>query len=921
MDAKTSLLLLIVFILTFEETACKRQHRKSRKQASYSSRQIIIKCCGKKSCLNFIGKKKNVPKDNSSALGDHPSIVTDPKLTSGTSNPVEVWQSENNDVTDALKNEEPTSTMAKEIKSGPETTPQTSTVASIALSSKSFTQNSMLSTMGTSSAPKMTNSDANLSTRVPLSENTFDNSGISFPSENLTESATTTDGPNLYTTTGATSPSSSNFTLETQNPTTQTNSFENSNISVSNLAIQTRTQSIMVTEAITTDMSLENITDEVIEETPPEIVILKDESYVPLIGEFGPAYQQACVKNESLFGSDGQLIDADNYGSWETTCGNLYLFGSTVLNWDDNFRMCCSLGMLPLMVENAWKRSCLQKFIDGPNWKHSSMYWTTGKRMDKTSFMWYDKRANFSSNMWETGQPNNVNGLENCVMLRIFKFDIDTVKLNDVDCQKLAVFSCVGPTTPAPKCSFPTCPQIKCTKNESAFTNLVENSASYLTEPKKYGLWVEINYRTFMFSFANDLRSYKEALRACCAIDFSLLSLHQGYKFDSIGEAFKNLSIKAGKFWTSGSDAGCSGQFGFCATNRTLNLNETIWMPNQPDNATKNEHCLAVNSNNFMAALSDEPCDKKFRYICEGRASRGTKALELECASAFQLTEAEMALAFLNPNASEKFSCFITCYSENANLYQNGKMNGPKILPLIPVIANGNDSAMKESYDTIGQCSESSKSLSGCSRVSNFVACNLQKSPNQTMKLADAVEVTITEKKSWLPPQSESLCPNHYPNALNEACRDIFYYYMNNQANFAPYRLLCRAVCGKKFMLLTIASAPMLTTLAQAMSECAKFGLRLATIDTKAKLDCMISNSISVDSTYSENSDKFFAIAAIQNKPLLAKNCFSDVPFGLGSWIANNFTVSDGPFIFVNFFSKYAYSGGGGINRLICETI
>ncbi|XP_059468726.1 uncharacterized protein LOC132192674 isoform X2 [Neocloeon triangulifer] len=748
MDAKTFLLLLALFTSVFQEALLRKQRGQSRKQALSSSRQNIIKCCGKKSCLNFVGKKKVMPKGNSSTLEGHPSILTERKLVSGTPIPVEVGQSESIGFTDALQSEEPSSDSS---------TPVLSTETSASGSAASNQASS-----------QMTRSDPGFSTGVSLSEIY---NGLTFPLENLTDSSTTY-APNSYTTIADPgSPTVLNFNLEAQNQTQSansiTNSTENSNASVTNLATQNQTQSITVIEEITPEMSSENVTDPVVEEAPPEVVVPEDDSYSSLTGEFGPAYEQACDKNVSLFGPDGQLIDADDYGSWETTCDGLYLFGSTVLNWDENFRMCCSLGMLPLMVENAWKRSCLQKFIDGPNWKHSSMYWTTGKRMDKTSFMWYDKRANFSTNMWKAGQPNNVNGSENCVMLRIFKFDNYSVKLEDLNCQRLAVFSCVGQTTPAPKCSFPTCPQINCTKNESVFTSFKENPATYLTEPKNHGFWLEINYRTFMFSFANDLRSYEDALQACCSIDFKLLSLHQAYKFNSIGAAFKNLSIKAGKFWTSGSDAGCSGQFGFCATNRTLNLNETIWMPNQPDNSNKNEHCLAVNSNNFVAALSDEPCEQKFRYICEGRSSTRVKAIELECAAAFQLTDAEMGLAFLNPNANTKFRCFISCYSENANLYQNGKMNGPKILPFIPVVSKGNDSAMKESYDTIGQCSQSSKSLSGCNRVSNFGACNLQKSPNQTMKLANAVEVTLTEKKSWLPPKLESLCPNDYSIALN----------------------------------------------------------------------------------------------------------------------------------------------------------
>ncbi|XP_065336686.1 uncharacterized protein LOC135937461 [Cloeon dipterum] len=342
---------------------------------------------------------------------------------------------------------------------------------------------------------------------------------------------------------------------------------------------------------------------------------------------------------QSLFGADGSLIDYEEYGGWEEACGSLYFFGNELMNFKQNFDFCCSIGMLPLMVENDWKRSCLSKFIDGPNWKYNVRFWSTGKRMDPTTFVWYDKRTTFKTNYWRYAQPSNTNGTEDCVMINILMFNETVVQLDDRNCERVTPNSCVGPTTPKPKCSFPECPYMNCTIHPSFHTILPDGATSYLTTPNDHGVWVDIDYRTFMLSKDSDIRTFDEALAACCALDLTLLSLHQGYKFNFLARAFKNLSIATGKFWTAGSDAGCEGTYGFCSTNRTINWNESFWMQNQPDDTgPSNQDCLAVNAFNKQALLSDEPCTAKLRYICEGRTSNKVKAHELECIAAYNIT-------------------------------------------------------------------------------------------------------------------------------------------------------------------------------------------------------------------------------------------------------------------------------------------
>jgi hypothetical protein len=66
-----------------------------------------------------------------------------------------------------------------------------------------------------------------------------------------------------------------------------------------------------------------------------------------------------------------------------------------------------------------------------------------------------------------------------------------------------------------------------------------------------------------------------------------LLSLHQDFKYNSIRKALASKCVypllidlivndsagakqQPSKFWTSGTDLGCEGNFGYCSTNRLL---------------------------------------------------------------------------------------------------------------------------------------------------------------------------------------------------------------------------------------------------------------------------------------------------------------------------------------------------------------
>jgi hypothetical protein len=76
-----------------------------------------------------------------------------------------------------------------------------------------------------------------------------------------------------------------------------------------------------------------------------------------------------------------------------------------------------------------------------------------------------------------------------------------------------------------------------------------------------------------------------------------------------------NKSIPAGLYWTSASDDGCEGKFGWCTVKKLVW--KGVFAAGQPDNAGGNENCLGINLDTNKSELQDEVCATELFYICE----------------------------------------------------------------------------------------------------------------------------------------------------------------------------------------------------------------------------------------------------------------------------------------------------------------
>jgi len=104
------------------------------------------------------------------------------------------------------------------------------------------------------------------------------------------------------------------------------------------------------------------------------------------------------------------------------------------VNWSENGRRCCTIGMTPISFETQNEFDCLQNLAKGAsfidkinhvyvsifsiagNWPHNWNYWTSGRRIiANDTFQWCsssqaDGTFTNASTMWAAKQPDNTNG-------------------------------------------------------------------------------------------------------------------------------------------------------------------------------------------------------------------------------------------------------------------------------------------------------------------------------------------------------------------------------------------------------------------------------------------------------------------------------------------------------------------------------
>jgi hypothetical protein len=95
------------------------------------------------------------------------------------------------------------------------------------------------------------------------------------------------------------------------------------------------------------------------------------------------------------------------------------------VTWEQNWKTCCSLGMEPLLLESLTELKCLTNVTKIGNWTGNFNYWTGGTQKDcGGSWSWCGRNGArmFSDDVtWDTNQPDNKGGNEDCIHLKLKK--------------------------------------------------------------------------------------------------------------------------------------------------------------------------------------------------------------------------------------------------------------------------------------------------------------------------------------------------------------------------------------------------------------------------------------------------------------------------------------------------------------------
>ncbi|XP_059483613.1 uncharacterized protein LOC132201456 [Neocloeon triangulifer] len=488
---------------------------------------------------------------------------------------------------------------------------------------------------------------------------------------------------------------------------------------------------------------------------------------VPLI-RMDPTCATKILPNEqALFNSDGTLNDPDGYGLWVQSCEQQFLLGKTLATWQENVMKCRQIGMEPLSFESVKKLDCFANYLNSVN--ISKNFWSSAFKGNTTSqISWCAQNGPITVDK-SIAMPQ-ITDDRKCV-----QFKASNSQFSSNLCNELSYFACQSPPTPAPACSEPLCPNITCAKNLSLFTS--DAKGQYLSKPTLHGTWYTYNGRQFLFSFQRINKTFQGAIQACCQLGMNLLSLEYDYKYKSVIAATKATAFQD-FFWTSGSDAGCEGNYGFCSAKRLLRK-EAIWADGQPDNANKSEHAVAVFLNGTHAFRYDFDENSKFRYICE---------------------------------------------------IVNGIMVDNDVLAILEKNANGNLDELKKNMDVKDECQKSTSGMMDeCDKAAQMIQCTKEKAPDVLSGVISAIDKSMPIEKVEFPPAE--ICTEIVPGVINVTLKQLFDSTTTNQTITGGYLFIA---CGRKYLL-----SQKKMSLSEGYTFCNTFGLQLVTIDNVAEVACL----------------------------------------------------------------------------------
>ncbi|XP_065345699.1 uncharacterized protein LOC135943178 [Cloeon dipterum] len=377
-------------------------------------------------------------------------------------------------------------------------------------------------------------------------------------------------------------------------------------------------------------------------------------------------------------------LNKTSYGFWINIGSYTYLLGNKPMNFLENYRQCCALGMETLNLDSAAEQLGLtnMSLVFKNDWKANFNYWTSGTWRGSPaghfSFCEPFGPAVFPPNLtWQRGQPDNKGGNESCVHFRFVLNSTGTI-MTDRSCDYKYIFACKG------------------------------------------------NWTT--------------ATRQCCSIGMNLASIESAGKlgcFSKIVEKFGTESY--GDFWLSGTDLGCPSDFWWCSLNRGIINSELKWKTGHPKSGLD---CIYLESRNGSVLLASADCTEEKKYLCEARKKATVqKGTQGECAEIWNITPQEIdllmnATLLLSPTTtiSLDLKCFLKCMGVEFGMFDLGMLSNIATLRQIELVTMDDPVKMEQGFTAFDACS-GKKFDDECVTAYETYKCGQEKAPDLVTKI------------------------------------------------------------------------------------------------------------------------------------------------------------------------------------------
>ncbi|XP_065346454.1 uncharacterized protein LOC135943717 [Cloeon dipterum] len=440
-------------------------------------------------------------------------------------------------------------------------------------------------------------------------------------------------------------------------------------------------------------------------------------------------------KNDSLFESGTGKIKRQSvsgvWAEWQKTIGynkysyTSYLFGYKKVNWTENLKICCSLGMKPIKVTDEllsalntvgnasnkitifytpeyesetntteerfviktsfWTavtrlgcagqyRYCLYDDI-GP-WDSQDKFWDKVNPRDDGSCLAVDREYT------KTGTPFGVRQMKCSSPSTNFACQREGQRVDEFvngDQEKS--------TRVQRSCNSPICSDLNYCQLNQFSTASKENKERILFKPRSLGDWKSACGVRFLIH--NQMKDWFGALEFCCSLGMRLLSVQSYEKLNCLDSV---LEIDMMGYWTSGTNVNCSDQrYRWCSPefrdyikpslnldNKTINFQPLMMVSMLPPQMTSKLCVVIQKSPTLGPVLGVDMCAMSFRKpICEGRVKAQSHLQEVfnECRATHRVTQRDIE-KFNNTDvarSSFKMKCFSSCIAELLGLvYDNG---------------------------------------------------------------------------------------------------------------------------------------------------------------------------------------------------------------------------------------------------------